>query len=345
LIEHNFNVETVGRIFTRLARKHMEDGDEMRLLLAVDSVATTEMIMNAVTSRQWPRGTRARVLSVVEDEAVPAEVWREAGHTADAVRQEMRRRGEQVSALTVEPLRRLGIEAEVTVMRGDPSWLINFEAREWSADMLFIRAHNRTDFRNWMLGSVARSVARSAPCSVEVVRPREESNPAGVSDGRMKILFTTDGSVNSDEAARLFAARTWPEGSEVKVMSMVNPIAYSVEELGLYRGGRTERAHRAIGEAARILGEAGLRVSAEVVAGRAGRRIIEAAREMGADLIAVGTEDRRGLGRLLYGSVSEEVANGAHCSVSIFRGPSAAGSRSLSAFHHPEGYEGRSVFT
>ncbi len=316
----------------------------MRLLLAVDSAATTEMIVDAVAFRRWPRGTRARVLSVVEDEAIPAEAWREAGYTADAVRQEMRRRGEQVSALAVEPLRRLGIEAEVTVMRGDPSWLINYEARSWPADLILVRAHNRTDFRNWMLGSVAKSVARKAPCSVEVVRPREFS-PAGVPSGLTKILLATDGSAHSDEAARAFAARRWPEGAEVKVMSMVNPLAYSVEELGLYQGGRTERAHRAIGEAARILGEAGLRVSAEVVAGRTARRIIEAAREMRADLVAVGTENRRGLGRLLWGSVSEEVAKGAHCSVSIFRGRAADGGRALSAIHHPERYEGRSVFT
>lgn len=64
----------------------------MRLLLAVDSVMTTEMIMKAVASRPWPRGTRARVISVVEDDAIPAEVWRDAGYSADAVRQEMRRR-------------------------------------------------------------------------------------------------------------------------------------------------------------------------------------------------------------------------------------------------------------
>ena len=64
----------------------------MRLLLAVDSVMTTEMIMKAVTSRPWPRGTRARVISVVEDDAIPAEVWRDAGYSADAMRQEMRRR-------------------------------------------------------------------------------------------------------------------------------------------------------------------------------------------------------------------------------------------------------------
>ncbi len=73
-----------------------------------------------------------------------------------------------------------------------------------------------------------------------------------------------------------------------------------------------------------MLTGAGLRVTAEVVAGRPARRIVGAAREMGADLIVVGTEDRGGLNRLLRGSVSEEVAAAAHCSVSIVRRGSGA---------------------
>jgi nucleotide-binding universal stress UspA family protein len=39
----------------------------------------------------------------------------------------------------------------------------------------------------------------------------------------------------------------------------------------------------------------------------------------------VGTEDRGGLDRLLRGSVSDDVAGAAHCSVSIVRGSSRAG--------------------
>lgn len=296
----------------------------MRILMAVDTVATTELLMSAFASRPWPRGTVARVLSVVEDEAVPQEVWRAAAFQAEAVRLEMRRRGEEISALTVEPLRWLGVEAEVTVLRGDPQWLIPFEARKWSADLMLVRAHNRTDFRNWMLGSVAKSVARNAPCSVEVIRA-----PSGLppdSGGGMRILLATDGSGHSEEAVRAVAGRPWPKHTEVKVMSMVNPLAYSLEELGLYKGGRTERAHRAINEAARVLTGAGLRVAAEVAAGRPARRIVRAAREMGADLIVVGTEDRGGLNRLLGGSVSDEVVGAAHCSVSIVRrGPGAGG--------------------
>jgi nucleotide-binding universal stress UspA family protein len=161
----------------------------------------------------------------------------------------------------------------------------------------------------------------------------------------MRILLATDGSGHSVSAARAVAGRPWPEGTEVKVMSMVNPLAYSLEELGLYRGGRTERAHGAIDEAARILTEVGLKVSAEVVAGRPAGHIIRASRDAGADLIVVGTEDRRGLRRLLYGSVSEDVAGGAHCSVSIVRGPVPVGRDNNGRVAEERVPAGREMFT
>jgi nucleotide-binding universal stress UspA family protein len=307
-----------GGASARAKLKQLESGDEMRLLLAVDSVTTTEMIMNAVASRPWPRGTRARVLSVVEDNTVPSEVWNGAGYNADVIRQEMRRRGEQISAITVEPLRRLGIEAEVAIMRGNPAWLIPLEARRWPADMILIRAHNRTGLKSRMLGSIAKSVVREAPCSVEVMRAVNEDLSV-VGNGHMKIVLATDGSEESVAATSAVAGRPWPEGTEVKVMSMVGPFRYSMEEIGLLDGGGTDRAHRAIGDAAQILQRAGLRTSGEVIAGRAERRITHAAGEWGADLIVVGTRERRGFMKLISGSVSEAVASRAPCSVNVVR--------------------------
>ena len=135
----------------------------------------------------------------------------------------------------------------------------------------------------------------------------------------MKILFATDGSEQSVEVARAVAERPWPEGTEVKVMSIVSPVRYSMEETGLLGGGGTDRAHRAIGDAAQILQGAGLRTSGEVIAGRAERRITHEAGEWGADLIVVGTRERKGLRRLISGSVSETVASRAPCSVNVVR--------------------------
>lgn len=290
----------------------------MKLLLAVDSIATLEILLDAMMARSWPAGTQARVLSIVEDGEVPLGTWREEGYGVAAVRKEMQRRGEPITALAVERLRQIGIPAEVSVMRGNPEFLISFAARKWPADLILIRAHNRTDFRNWLLGSAAKSVVQSAPCSVEVVRaPDEAHSIAG--HRTMRILLATDGSGASLAAAQAVADTTWPEYTEVKVVSVVNPMIYSLEEIGLFRDNGTNRAHRAIGDAVQVLKFAPLKISGEVIAGGAARRIIDRARVWGTDLIVVGTHERQWLNRLLSGDTSAFVANRAHCSVRVIR--------------------------
>jgi nucleotide-binding universal stress UspA family protein len=49
--------------------------------------------------------------------------------------------------------------------------------------------------------------------------------------------------------------------------------------------------------------------------------ILRLAREMGCDLIVMGTHGRTGLGRLLMGSVAEQVVRGASCPVLTVKAP------------------------
>ena len=295
-----------------------DGGNKMKLLLAVDSITTLDILLDEIMNRSWPIGTEARVISIVEDSEVPLETWRAEGYGVSAVRQEMRRRGEQITAMALGRLQAIGIASEVTVMRGNPDFLISFVAREWSADLILIRAHNRTDFRNWMLGSVAKSVVESATCSVEVVRSTGEADPIAVNRG-MRILLATDGSDVSLAASQAVAETIWPARTEVKVVSVVNSVTYSLEEIGFFNDKRTNRAHRAIGETLNLLRSRPLQTSGEVIAGKAARCIIDRAKKWHADLIVVGTYDRRGLKRLLLGSASAAIANRAHCSVRVIR--------------------------
>lgn len=286
----------------------------MRLLVAVDTITTLDIVLKAIEARSWPNGTEADVLSVVEDDTIPPETWRTEGYGVGAVRHEMRRRGEQVSALAVKRLRAIGIPAQVTVMRGDPAFLIPFAARKWSSDLILIRANNRTDFRNWLLGSVAKSVVEYAECSVEVVR--------GPSIAGTRILLATDGSDASFVASQDVAAMTFAE--EVKVVSVINPIRYSLEEIGVLRGKGTERAHHAVGQAVNVLRNAPLRITGEVVAGGRVRQILARARDWRADLIVVGAEELSGLQRVMSRGTAVAVANRAHCSVRVVRRNSAS---------------------
>lgn len=288
----------------------------MRVLVAVDSITSLDILIEELSARSWPAGTEARVLSVIGDGDVPLKTWRDEGYGVSAVRREMHRRGEQLSVFGVKRLRRLGIPSQVVVMRGNPEFLIPFAARSWPADLIVIRAHNRKDFRSRLLGSVAKAVVESSPCSVEVVRARDATTDVP----GFRVLLATDGSAASIAASEAIAEMSWPENSEVRVVSTVNPMIYSVEELGLTGGSATDHAHRAIGNAVQLLSGAPVKISAEVIAGSAARQIVARARHWGADLIVLGTNERRGLSRLLFGSTSAAVVKRAHCSVRVVRG-------------------------
>ena len=283
----------------------------MKLLIAVDSATSTDVLVGAIGVRPWPDGTTAHVLSIVADMDVPEEVWREEGYGKRAVSREMKKRGDEITAVSVERLRNVGIPAEVVVARGDARFLIPFYARKWSSDLIFVRAHVRKDLTHWMLGSVARAVVTSAPCTVQIVRDAAEDR-AHTMDSARRVLLATDGSETSIRAARAVAARPWPDGSEFRIIS--------VEEPWAIKSSKVRQPQEAVSNAEQVLGSVGLKAMGEVLSGKPKEVILEEAKNWAADLIVVGSHGRRGIKKFLLGSVSEAVAMSAHCSVVVVHG-------------------------
>ncbi len=294
----------------------------MKLLIAVDSAISTEVLVGAVGVRPWPAGTTAHVLSVVVDADVPLEVWREFGYGKDTVRREMEKRGNQITNLAVERLKELGIPAEVLVTRGDPRFLIPFFARKWSSDLVLVRAHVRKDFEHWMVGSVARAVVTSAPCTVQIVRNQTKDH-AHTLDSARRVLLATDGSETSMAAAQALAGRPWPKGSEFRIVSVEEPWALNRSNVR-----DNAQAQQAITSAEQALASAGLKAVGMVLSGNTKDVILEEAKKWAADLIVVGSHGRRGFKRFLLGSVSEAVSMNAHCSVVVVRDPARRSRRS-----------------
>lgn len=280
----------------------------MKLLIAVDSAASTEVLVDAVGIRPWPEGTTAHVLSVVADMDVPEEVWREEGYKKSAVQREMETRGEQITPIA-KRLEKIGISAEVVIARGDARHLIPFYARKWSSDLIFVRAHVRKDLTHWMLGSVARAVVTAAPCTVQIVRDVSEDRAHTLHSGR-RVLLATDGSETSMAAARALTERPWPTESEFRIVSVEEPWAIKSSKV---------EPQDAVTNAQEVLASAGLKASGEVRSGNAKEVVLEEARQWDADLIVVGSHGRRGFKRFLLGSVSEGVAMNAPCSVVVVR--------------------------
>ena len=279
----------------------------MKLLIAVDSAASAEVLVDAVGIRPWPVGTTAHVLSVVADMDVPEVVWRKEGYGKRAVRREMEKRGEQITPVA-KRLEEIGIPTEVVVARGDARHLIPLYARKWSSDLIFVRAHVRKDLTHWMLGSVARAVVTGAPCTVQIVRDAKEDRAHTLHSAR-RVLLAIDGAETSAAAVEAVSRRPWPEGSEFRIVTVEEPWVI-----------RSTNVLSNVNSAAQFIASAGLKATTAVLSGNPKEVILEEAKKWNADLIVVGSHGRRGFKRFLLGSVSEAVAMNAHCSVVVVRG-------------------------
>lgn len=143
----------------------------------------------------------------------------------------------------------------------------------------------------------------------------------------MRVLLATDGSPCSEMAVKEVARRPWPTGSEIKVISVVEPPVAATAEAGYlvpeYFREEENKAQAALDRAQSILNtneDKMLKVTTEVATGSPKRVILDQAERWGADLIMVGSHGYGALKRFLMGSVSQAVALHAHCSVEIVRG-------------------------
>ncbi|PYN35243.1 MAG: hypothetical protein DME01_12345 [Candidatus Rokuibacteriota bacterium] len=134
--------------------------------------------------------------------------------------------------------------------------------------------------------------------------------------GFKRALVTLDGSMVAEAILPPFLQLAHPLGMEVALIRVVVPTVKpaAVEEVPVELGNTTPSIERMLEEADAYLRAVaatpffeGLRVITTVRSGEAPQEIIAAAREIGADVIAMTTHGRTGLKRLLFGSVAEAV--------------------------------------
>jgi len=140
----------------------------------------------------------------------------------------------------------------------------------------------------------------------------------------MNILLATDGSNCSNAAVQNIAKLFRPLDNEVRVLTVVEPITTAVipqMSPGYYPEleDQIPEAKVLVERTAKMLAEAGFKVSTSVMTGDAKTVILDEAADWRADLIVLGSHGRKGIGRFLLGSVSEAVARHADCSVEIVR--------------------------
>ena len=146
------------------------------------------------------------------------------------------------------------------------------------------------------------------------------------------ILHPTDFSQGSDPAFRLACSLARDHGSRVVVLYVRAPATVAYGELGpIVPDPVWTPADVKAALAALHLPDPGVEAEYRVNEGEPAAEIIRLARELGANLIAMGTHGRSGLGRILLGSVAEAVLRRAPCPVLTLRAPFCVGAPGAAA--------------
>jgi nucleotide-binding universal stress UspA family protein len=204
----------------------------------------------------------------------------------------------------------LVVRAEVVVARDEAERIVD-TARAQGYDLIALATHGRTGLDRWVRGSVAEKVLRAATVPVYVVNPRGlVVADDGVGAWR-RILVPLDGSDRAASVLGLAGRFALAGGAEAELVlvHVDEPDVPGVHPVGEVATRQAQaRAEAVLASYRERLERSGLRVR---VAGRFGRdpahELLSAAREHGADLIAMASHGRTGLRRWRFGSVAERV--------------------------------------
>lgn len=145
----------------------------------------------------------------------------------------------------------------------------------------------------------------------------------------MKILLAVDGSEHSAQTVEVVRSHSWPSGTAVRVLSVVDQVVPATPEAAIYSADRIEAERVQLTEAAEELTtrfanwlcSSGLAAERLVRSGDPKSVIPDEAEAWGADLIVVGSRGHTGIKRWLLGSVAQSVVSHAPCSVYVVREP------------------------
>lgn len=142
-----------------------------------------------------------------------------------------------------------------------------------------------------------------------------------------RILVPLDGSKLSEEVLPLAESLARQLGAEVSFLRVVDEewpktgLAATSWESGLPTVSKKqeEEATSYLGQLAESWRGKGIRATSEVVAGLAGTAIVAYAHSQKIDMIAMCTHGRSGLGRLVFGSVADDVLRRVGIPVLLFK--------------------------
>lgn len=277
----------------------------VRVIIAYDGSPSADAALDDLKLAGLPASIEAKVISV-------GELWMAAPAAAGSDTSFMER-----LPFSLKEAQTLAQRAAERLRTAFPAWEIEEEAQVgaaaaeiieradiWQPALIIVGCHGKSNFGKLILGSISHKIAAEARCSVRIARAHKRLAGAPV-----RILIGIDGSYCADVAIDNLAMRSWPAGSEARLVTAIN--TDSVAQVSYAHG----LQQSALNELART----GLKVTSAITAGDPRQVLLDEAEAFVADTIFLGAKGANTYKRFLLGSTALAVATRAHCSVEIIR--------------------------
>jgi nucleotide-binding universal stress UspA family protein len=300
----------VGRFYHRIMVPLDATGDSEHALPYALRLAELEQATVALVHVSAPPASLAMSFATAGAEGYAAAM------NDDVVTEIERQVEKRLTALANEIEQVTPVHAETAVLDDpDIGRALSDYIEKTGPGLIVMTTHDRTRLERWLLGSMAESLVRRLSAPTLLVKATEARAPLTERVTIDHILVPLDGSELSRAIlphARVMATLT---GARVTLFTVIEPVLVgpppgmpgAAAPVPSEVEARAELS-AALSEQAAELRELGLKAEAMVVVDPSPRRaILDYAEAQGVNLIAMSTHGRRGLAKLMAGSVAMEV--------------------------------------
>jgi nucleotide-binding universal stress UspA family protein len=213
------------------------------------------------------------------------------------------------------------VTLECDVLFGDPAREILRITEDKDAGLILLASHGTSAEGPWLLGHIAAKVLRATKRPIMLIRERAAQAALEQRKLLRRILVPLDGSEIGEAALCYAVALAKKTAAEIALLEVFEPVRAVGATGARYSIPEDESVRKSLlsylNHIAEPIKNEGLTVSTTVLFGNAAGKIIEYVEKNGIDLIAVSTHGRSGLGRWVFGNVTDKILHTGNVAVLV----------------------------
>lgn len=211
------------------------------------------------------------------------------------------------------------------VLMGNPADEILRYANESNASLIIMASRGSSGRGPWLLGNIAAKVLRAMGRPVLLIRKSANREALQQKNLIKKILLPLDGSRVGEAAIPVTEALAQALGAELVLFQVIEPVVTTFEipeasapyPMAMVDETRKTSIIAYLDGVGKQLKEKGLNISSVIGSGSPADQIVDYAGANAIDLIAMSTHGRSGIGRWVFGSITDKVLHAGDTAVLV----------------------------